>query len=118
MDAVEAIESDAARCWIVTDHYEWWRDNKFNPEAGKPVWITLDDETCHHVFFDDNIKNSEKSIVALRERRTATDPFVTVPHAAARVRREVNNSLIIVNFLNFFHKIQNFRQISDLFSQI
>ena len=30
-------------------------------------------------------------------------------------RREVNNSLIIVNF---FHKIQNFRQISDLFSQI
>ena len=39
---------------------------------------------------------------------------------AARVglcflRSEVNNSLIIVNF---FHKIQNFRQISDLFSQI
>ena len=31
------------------------------------------------------------------------------------VRSEVNNSLIIVNF---FHKIQNFRQISDLFSQI
>ena len=28
---------------------------------------------------------------------------------------EVNNSLIIVNF---FHKIQNFRQNSDLFSQI
>ena len=33
----------------------------------------------------------------------------------ARLRSEVNNSLIIVNF---FHKIQNFRQISDLFSQI
>ena len=32
-----------------------------------------------------------------------------------RLRSEVNNSLIIVNF---FHKIQNFRQISDLFSQI
>ena len=32
-----------------------------------------------------------------------------------QVRSEVNNSLIIVNF---FHKIQNFRQISDLFSQI
>ena len=31
------------------------------------------------------------------------------------LRSEVNNSLIIVNF---FHKIQNFRQISDLFSQI
>ena len=53
MDAVEAIESDAARCWIVTDHYEWWRDNKFNPEAGKPVWITLDDAACHHVIFED-----------------------------------------------------------------
>ena len=35
--------------------------------------------------------------------------------AAALLRSEVNNSLIIVNF---FHKIQNFRQISDLFSQI
>ena len=31
------------------------------------------------------------------------------------LRSEVNNSLIIVNF---FHKIQNFRQSSDLFSQI
>ena len=31
------------------------------------------------------------------------------------LRSEVNNSLIIVNF---FHKIQNFRQISDLISQI
>ena len=35
--------------------------------------------------------------------------------AAADLRSEVNNSLIIVKF---FHKIQNFRQISDLFSQI
>ena len=35
--------------------------------------------------------------------------------AEARLRSEVNNSLIIVNF---FHRIQNFRQISDLFSQI
>ena len=33
----------------------------------------------------------------------------------SRLRSEVNNSLIIVNN---FHKIQNFRQISDLFSQI
>ena len=32
--------------------------------------------------------------------------------ALASLRSEVNNSLIIVNF---FHKIQNFRQISDLF---
>ena len=31
------------------------------------------------------------------------------------LRSEVNNSLTIVNF---FHRIQNFRQISDLFSQI
>ena len=34
---------------------------------------------------------------------------------AVRLRSDVNNSLIIVNF---FHKIQNFWQISDLFSQI
>ena len=41
---------------------------------------------------------------------------IRVVHLSSRsVRSEVNNSLIIVNF---FHKIQNFRQISDLFSQI
>ena len=33
----------------------------------------------------------------------------------AGIRSEVNNSLIIVNN---FHKLQNFRQLSDLFSQI
>ena len=38
-----------------------------------------------------------------------------VQRLALAIRSEVNNSLIIVNF---FHKIQNFRQISDLFSQI
>ena len=50
-------------------------------------------------------------------------PLLLFLHGAAErgdsddpeVRSEVNNSLIIVNF---FHKIQNFRQISDLFSQI
>ena len=38
-----------------------------------------------------------------------------VDDVEALVRSEVNNSLTIVNF---FHNIQNFRQISDLFSQI
>ena len=38
-----------------------------------------------------------------------------VSAGVCQLRSEVNNSLIIVNF---FHKIQNFRQISDLFSQI
>ena len=45
---------------------------------------------------------------AAEERRRAADD-------GSLLRSEVNNSLIIVNF---FHKIQNFRQISNLFSQI
>ena len=47
-------------------------------------------------------------------RQRVLDP-PAVSRRAGRLRSEVNNSLIIVNF---FHKIQNFRQISDLFSQI
>jgi hypothetical protein len=32
--------------------------------AGKPLWLTKGDQGCHHIFFDDNIKNHpEKSIV-------------------------------------------------------
>ena len=46
---------------------------------------------------------------------TRASPARAVGEAACWLRREVNNSLIIVNN---FHKIQNFRQISDLFSQI
>ena len=51
---------------------------------------------------------------------TPKNPVASGPTAqdlkkADRLRSEVNNSLTIVNF---FHKIQNFRQISDLFSQI
>ena len=49
-------------------------------------------------------------------RRPAAPPALQeVPQRRCGLRSEVNNSLIIVNF---FHKIQNFRQISDLFSQI
>ena len=43
------------------------------------------------------------------------EPRLDVKGEALAVRSEVNNSLIIVNF---FHKIQNFRQIFYLFSQI
>ena len=49
----------------------------------------------------------------LRDARAHADRITAKLEAG--LRSEVNNSLIIVNF---FHKIQNFRQISDLFSQI
>ena len=51
---------------------------------------------------------------AARSARTAFDA-TSAGVVDCFLRREVNNSLTIVNF---FHKIQNFRQISDLFSQI
>ena len=52
------------------------------------------------------------------QRRGAPRLARPAPRSSPRergLRSEVNNSLIIVNF---FHKIKNFRQISDLFSQI
>ena len=56
----------------------------------------------------------ECAVVTHHRLRTAEGGGVE-PDPEAALRSEVNNSLIIVNF---FHKIQNFRQLSDLFSQI
>ncbi len=60
----------------VTDHYEWWRERSYVPSAGKPLFWTLDDQTTHTLFFDDNIHNdAHDSIVAVRARRDAGAPF-------------------------------------------
>ena len=58
------------------DHYLWWRNNGYKPAAGKPLWITEDDTSVHHIFFDDNIHNcSHDSIVAVRWRERKGESF-------------------------------------------
>lgn len=38
----------------IQDHYEHWRDHKYEPWAGKPVWVP-NDPNYHHVLLDDNM---------------------------------------------------------------
>jgi len=75
-------------------------------------WIGMSDR-----WKKDSIKQDCPAVLTRQHFSDVPHCSVTLPGSAAalRVRSEVNNSLIIVNF---FHKIQNFRQISDLFSQI
>ena len=77
--AVKRIEDrDAAgpSARVVVDDYAFWKANYHAPEAGKPLWIDLADRTHHHIFFDDNIHNSdEDSIVAVRVRDREQAPF-------------------------------------------
>ena len=78
---VEALSLLEARsqhisCVVCTDDYKWWRAHGYHPSAGKPLWITKDDSTCHHIFFDDNIHALEDdSIVSVRVRESANHPF-------------------------------------------
>lgn len=41
----------------IQDDYHYWKRNRYNPAAGKPMWVTRADREFHHIFFDDNIHN-------------------------------------------------------------
>jgi len=59
-----------------TDDYQWWAKHGCTPENGKPLWLTQDDNSTHHIFFDDNIHNlAHDSIVAVRSRESEGSPF-------------------------------------------
>ena len=77
---LEAVEGGPIACVACTDDYEWWSTHGCRPDAGKPLWITDDDtQRCHHIFFDDNIHNLEDdSIVGVRSRASAAEPFVAL----------------------------------------
>ena len=52
----------------IRDDYNHWKQMKYIPESGKPLWISLEDDV-QHIFFDDNIHNkAHDSIVAVRKR--------------------------------------------------
>jgi len=76
----------AGRCAsAVQDDYQHWRKNGYSPAAGKPLWLTLDSADRQHIFFDDNIHNdAADSIVAVRARATAGEPFHSLSGDATR----------------------------------
>jgi hypothetical protein len=62
----------------IRDDYHHWKRNNYVPQAGKPLWLTLDHarEEPHHIFFDDNIhKDPNDSVVAVRARRNPDEPY-------------------------------------------
>lgn len=78
LDALRMIEARDKQisCVVCTDDYKWWKGHGYLPSAGKPMWLTRDDEATHHIFFDDNIHNlAHDSIVAVRVRDSGDQPF-------------------------------------------
>ena len=95
-----------------TDHYHWWRAHKYKPSSGKPMWLTDDDVTTHHIFFDDNIhKCATDSIVAVRHRKSAGEPFALLSgddtvelHGYNTVRVQSTAAILDPNY--FLNKIR------------
>ena len=113
-DIIEALEirgKDRATV-ACTDHYEWWRANKYKPSSGKPLWLSDDDLMTHHIFFDDCIHNSATdSIVSVRRRKTTNEPFsmmtgrdIVLLHGIHTVRVQTTEAILNSNY--FLDKIQ------------
>jgi hypothetical protein len=50
-------------CCGIQDDYDFWAANRWEPWAGKPVWVPRD-TSVHHVLLDDNIHNLENDGIA------------------------------------------------------
>ena len=82
--AAVALLEEPRSATVIRDDYAWWAKHDEAPAAGKPFWITRG-SNCHHIFFDDHIRNSDrKSIVAARCRSSPTDAFVALDGPATR----------------------------------
>ncbi|XP_069793270.1 uncharacterized protein [Narcine bancroftii] len=50
------------------DHFDWWSNNSFSNQGGKPFWIDSSETTIQHIFIDDNIRlNDTDTIVHPQE---------------------------------------------------
>ena len=71
----------------IRDDYPYWKENKFDPTAGKPVWIplftneSLDTPYGHHLLFDDNIHNLPNDGIACVRRQSVDGKFETMDRA-------------------------------------
>lgn len=66
----------------INDDYEFWAANKWEPWAGKPVWVpsaSTWSSAEHHVLLDDNIHNLEHDSIASvrREQDDGTYRFLS-----------------------------------------
>jgi len=54
----------------ISDDYFWWAENNGNSDFGKLFLVDRKDESCHQMFFDDNICKGDLSIVDCRDLQT------------------------------------------------
>ena len=81
----------------ISDDLRDWSANNFHPSKGKPIWINLQDDDTHHIFFDDNIRpaNSD-SIVNLRLKRECSESYEDVQ--THEEFKYVNKNIVPVTF--------------------
>ncbi|XP_028309820.1 uncharacterized protein LOC114467598 isoform X2 [Gouania willdenowi] len=45
------------------DHFDWWAQNRFSIDGGKPFWVDPFDQLVQHIFIDDNIRHNDKDTI-------------------------------------------------------
>ena len=82
------------------DDYQLWRSAGYAPTCGKPVWYTRETaEEVFHIFFDDNIHNkADDSIVSVRARVGADEPFRVL--SGEEVQEYLDITLVKVNIID------------------
>ncbi|GMH55015.1 hypothetical protein TrST_g9759 [Triparma strigata] len=92
-EALELMES--SRITLVQDDYDHWKASGYNPQCGKPCWVTKGGGSTKHIFFDDNIWPDPKdSIVAVRQRESEGGDYV--PMSGEEIMAEESKSIVKV----------------------
>jgi len=85
----------------ISDDWRWWHRNNKRSEFGKLFLIEQEDESCHQMFFDDNINEGDLAIVDCRDLQTL-DP---IPYENAyKVYVEFADSYDIITDKRWFIK--------------
>lgn len=68
---------------LFVEDYDWWKSQNFHSSAGKPLLVDPNDDSVHHIMFDDNFRpwEPEDSIVNTLEA-TKDGSFVSVDPAS------------------------------------
>lgn len=109
----------------IRDDYFFWRGHAHRPEAGKPLWITANDSSVQHIFFDDNIHDKEDdSIVAVRASTATGDGSGNCFHSVSGdATRQLEGCLLVkaqpaeaIRHIDYF--LDKIRQCEENFSSM
>eukprot|EP00933_Yihiella_yeosuensis_P019539 TRINITY_DN15818_c0_g1_i1.p1 TRINITY_DN15818_c0_g1~~TRINITY_DN15818_c0_g1_i1.p1 ORF type:complete len:1927 (-),score=360.69 TRINITY_DN15818_c0_g1_i1:513-6293(-) len=60
---------DDSRSVAIRDYYPAWAEHGYSGKGGKPLFITSEEESIFHIFFDDNIRPTDPTIVDVLDER-------------------------------------------------